>query len=72
MEPLGGEACEGNFTSASSHALSSLKWINTTVLKAKQVEAIRVVYERRYNVCLCLVTDGIRKVYMLPSTTLRI
>ena len=46
MEPLGGEACEGNFTSASSYALSSLK-MDKLQLKAKQVEAIRMVYERR-------------------------
>ena len=45
MEPLGGEACEG-FTSAISYAPSCLK-VNKLQLKSKQVEAIRVVYERR-------------------------
>ena len=46
MEPLGGEACEGNFTSGISYALSCLK-MDKLQLKAKQVEALRVVYEHR-------------------------
>ena len=44
---LGGEACEGNFSSAISYAPSCLK-MDKLQLKAKQVEAIQVVYERTY------------------------